>query len=87
MNCLLILCRNTSGSVINSAMSSELQVLEALKNESLLHCKIVQQVEELNKRHVQKCDALRQEQYQKLVRVVKPSPISLVQFNIKFPRI
>jgi hypothetical protein len=29
-------------------MSAELQTLEALKNESLLDCKVVQQVEELS---------------------------------------
>lgn len=62
---------NTFASVIATAMSAEVQALEALKNESLLHCKVAQQIEELSERHLREYDALRQEQYEKLTKVTE----------------
>jgi hypothetical protein len=72
-NCLLVFCSycNTFASVIATAMSAEVQALEALKNESLLHCKVAQQIEELSERHLREYDALRQEQYERLTKVTK----------------
>lgn len=77
----LVFCSNTTfASVIATAMSPELQALEALENESLLHCKVLRQVEELREKHVREYDALKQEQYEKLVKVLnKPSSVTVVQ--------
>jgi hypothetical protein len=61
-------------------MSPELQALEALKNESLLHCKVVQQVDELSEKHVRDYDALREKQYQELVKVSKTSSVTSLQY-------
>jgi hypothetical protein len=37
----------------------------------LLHCKVAQQIEELSERHLREYDALRQKQYERLVKVTK----------------
>jgi hypothetical protein len=80
MPCPLIFSRNTFTSEIATAMSPELQALEALKNESLLHCKVVQRVDELSEKHVRDYDALREKQYQELVKVSKTSSVTSLQY-------
>ncbi|KAG0592631.1 hypothetical protein KC19_1G268700 [Ceratodon purpureus] len=52
--------------VMVDAMAAELQVLEALKEESFLHCNVIRQVEELGQKHAEGYDALRQEQHTRL---------------------
>lgn len=72
----LMFCSNAFASVLATTMSPEMQTWEALKDESFLLCKVVQQIEELNEKHMCEYDALRQEQYQRLVKVGKPFPIN-----------
>ncbi|KAG0582173.1 hypothetical protein KC19_3G039600 [Ceratodon purpureus] len=52
--------------VMVDAMAAELQVLEALKEESFVHCNVIRQVEELGQKHAEGYDALRQEQHTRL---------------------
>ena len=73
--CLLLYCRNSFASEIATAMLPELQAWEALKNESVVHSKVVQRVEEMSKKHVLEYDALKEKHYQELVKVTKFSLI------------
>ncbi|KAG0563173.1 hypothetical protein KC19_8G009600 [Ceratodon purpureus] len=53
-------------SMAPNVMAAELQLLEALKEESFVHCNVIRQVEDLGQKHAKGYDALRQKQHRSL---------------------
>ena len=60
-------CSETS--MAPNVMAAELQLLEALKEESFVHCNVIRQVEDLGQKHAKGYDALRQKQHRSLKKV------------------
>ena len=73
MTRLLIFCSNILASAMTTAMSPELQTLEALKKESLLHCTVLQHIEELRENHTRQYDDMKQKQHESLATVMESS--------------
>jgi hypothetical protein len=80
MTRLLIFCSNILASAMTTAMSPELQTLEALKKESLLHCKVLQHIEELRENHARQYDDIKQKQHETLAMVMEATsyPVFIV---------
>ena len=66
-------CSYTLMSAMATALIPEFQMLEALKRESLLHCEVVQQIQELSEKHVSKYDSMKQEHHERLLKVIEAS--------------